>query len=317
LSQRDLPLWARGVAAGLLLFSSWWLFNTEGIRSFVGDSVGAVSLGVIAASTLRGMHLPLALWPDGPWRKQFSVPAVLATATLVAALILIARASGWDDAVTQIDIGSAITVVVGAVGLGFAVGFVRQRRYLAWYGIAVGLAMLPTACGLLFGSRSLAGVAPVVPSLMALTAIGITSKLVTEEIAFRRLVIGIAPGAGLLAVLASAAAAMAWYALLSRSGIGGPAITLVGTLGALCAGCIYVLSKSLVVSALFNAVYTAAHLSVALTARSEATGGIATVTTPAWVAAAAVSVTLAVVVVKQNGFFGNLREAASTNVTRS
>ena len=115
MSQRDLPIWARGVAAGLLLFASWWLFNTEGIRSVVGDSIGALCLGVIAASILQGMHLPFALWPDGPWRKQFSVPGVVATAAVLAIMILIPRAVRSDVLASQLDVGYGIVVVVGNV----------------------------------------------------------------------------------------------------------------------------------------------------------------------------------------------------------
>ena len=340
MSQRDLPIWARGVAAGLLLFASWWLFNTEGIRSVVGDSIGALCLGVIAASILQGMHLPFALWPDGPWRKQFSVPGVVATAAILAIMILIPRAVRSDVLASQLDVGYGIVVVVGAVGLGFAVGFVKQRRYLAWYGIALGLALLPLAIELVVGSLSASGgttgicffslpqiqtagnpldgcTVAMVPSLLFLTAIGATSKVVTEEIAFRRLLIGITPGAGLLSILGSAATALLWYVVLFRSGVGGTDIIVLGTLGALSAGCIYVLSKSLLVSALYNAVYTAGYWSLALAASGSARTGIGTASPSMWIAASAISVALAAIIAKRNGFFGNLREAASTDATRS
>ena len=316
LSQRDLPLWARGIASGLLLFASWWLLNTEGIRSAVGDSIGALCLGVIAASTLQGMRLPLALWPDGPWRKRFSVPAVIVTATLLAAMILSAKATGSEVLATQIDIGAAITVVVGTIGLGFAFGFVRQARYLAWYGIAVGLAILPVAFDLVFASPNRGAIDRVFPSLLVLTAVGVTSKLVTEELAFRRLLIGIAPGAGLLSIMASTATALVWFALLSRAGIGGYSIVLMGTLGALSAGCIYVLSKSLLVSALFNAVYSAGYWTIALTTTSQNAAATATVSTTAWGTAATVTVLLAAIIFKRNGLVGNLKEVTSTDATR-
>jgi hypothetical protein len=340
LTQRDLPIWARAVAAGLLLFASWWLFNTEAIRSVVGDSVGALCLGVIAASILQGMHLPFALWPYGPWRKQFSVPWVIATALLVAIMILIARAVRSDLLATQVDVGTGITVVVGAIGLGFAIGFVRQRRFLKWYGIALGLALLPLAFELLAESIGASGVSAglcvlsspqdpiagsplgnctvaLVPSLVFLTAIGVTSKLVTEEIAFRRLLIGITPGAGLLSVLASTATAFLWYAVLAKSGAAATGIVALGTLGAFSAGCIYVLANSLLVSALFNAVYTAGYWTLALSTSDSASAATSAISHPMWIASSAICVVLAAIIAKRNGFFGNIREAAPPDATRS
>jgi hypothetical protein len=296
---------------------------------------------VIAASILQGMRLPFALWPDGPWRKQFSVPAVVATAAVLSTMILIARVVRSDVLAGQLDVGNGITVVVGTVGLGFAVGFVKQRRYLKWYGIALGLAFLPLASELAFGSLGASGDAvrlcvfslpesqaagspidgcavALVPSLVFLTAIGATTKAITEEIAFRRLLIGITPGAGLLSVLGSAVTALLWYVVLFRSGVGGTGIIVLGTLGAISAGCIYVLAKSLLVSALFSAAYTAGYWSLALTTTSGgAAVGFGVAPPSMWIAASMMSVTLATIIAKRNGFFGNLKEVASTNATRS
>ena len=340
MSQRDLPIWARTVAAGLLLFASWWLLNTEAIRSVVGDSVGALCLGVIAASILQGMHLPFALWPEGPWRKQFSVMAVIATAAAVATFILIARVVQADVLADQIEIGNGIAIVVGAVGLGFAVGFVRQRRYLAWYGIALGLALFPLVVELIMGAlrgnavttglcffsspldqpagSPMDGCAvALVPALLFLSAIGVATKVITEEIAFRRLLIGMAPGAGLLSVLGSTVTAFLWYVVLIRSGVGGTGIVVLGSLGALSAGCIYVLSKSLLVSALFSGVYTAGFWSLSLSTPAGVTTEIGAASPTMWISASLMSVALATIIAKQNGFYGNLREAASTDASGS
>ncbi len=62
MSQRDLPLWARGLAAALLIIASWWLVETDTLRGAVGDSIALVSLGIVTVSILQGMHLPLGLW---------------------------------------------------------------------------------------------------------------------------------------------------------------------------------------------------------------------------------------------------------------
>lgn len=313
MSPRDPPLWARGVAAGLLLFASWWLLDTDSMRDTIGDSVGALCLGVIAASILQGMRLPLGIWPEGPWRKRFAIPAVVGTALVVAALLLVSRVAPIDALVSQVELGTGISVVVGAVALGFVVAFVRQRRYLAWYGIAVLLGITPFASELLLGTTRV-GI-NVLPSLAFLTAIGTTSKLVTEELAFRRLLIGVAAGAGLLSVLVSSIAGLGWFFLLSRLGVGNGELVIMGTLGAVSAGCVFVLSKSLVASALFSAVFFAGHMSLTFASTTVGTPAEALRTPATWIAAFIVSAVLAGVVVRRNGFFGNLKETVQTDVT--
>ena len=321
LSPRDPPLWTRGVAIGLLLFASWWLFDTEPIRDLVGNSIGALCLGAIALSILQGMHLPLGVWPDGPWRKQFSVPAVIGVAIVLSAMILISKVASLDSFVEQLDFGTAVAVVGGTVALGFGLGMVKQRRYLKWYGIASLLGILPSACGFAVGAhfaQTELSSTMVLPSLIFLTAIGTASKLVTEEIAFRRLLIGVTDGSGLLIVLVSCLVSLAWYAILARSGIGGAGAVLIGTMGALSAGCLYVLSRSLVVSAIFSAVYSAGFSSIAVTSLAADTAGtLDGVSITMWIAAFVVCVGLAVVTVRKHGFVGNLRETASVNVTRN
>lgn len=335
MSLRDPPLWARGVAAGLLLFASWWLLNTESIRVVIGDSIGALCLGVIAASILQGMHLPLGIWPEGPWRKQFSVPAVVGTSVLLAAMILVAKIAVLDAVVSNVDWGTGIIVVTGAVGLGFAAGFVRQRRYLAWYGYALLLGILPFISHVTIDLLSANGGAgplcyfsvpeneidcnlALVPSLVFLTSINVAGKLVTEEIAFRRLLIGVAVRSGLLSVILSCVVAFCWYQLLSYSGIGDAGTVILGTLGALSAGAIYVLSRSLVVSALFSAVYAASHASLSIAATSlDAPFDTDARSIAFWGTTFGLSVVLATLVARKNGFFGNLKEKTSTNVTRN
>jgi hypothetical protein len=341
MSPRDPPLWTRGVAIGLLLIASWWLLNTEGIRVVIGDSIGALCLGVIAVSILQGMHLPLALWPEGPWRKQFSVSAVVSTAVLVALMILISNVASMDALIGRLDVGTGIVVVIGTVGLGYAAGFVKQRRYVQWYGIALFLGILPFISELIFGSSSTGGAGvplcyfsvpqdqtvggptsgcsiPLLPSLVFLTAIGTASKLVTEEIAFRRLLIGVAPRSGLLSILLSSGTAFCWYLLLSHFGVEERGMIVLGTLGALSAGCIFALSKSLIVSGFYSAVYAAGYLSLTVAKTSAgAPNDVDGTTNAIWITASAVSVALAAVIVRRNGFFGNLKETTSTDVTRN
>jgi len=329
---RDPPVWARGVAAAFLLVASWWLLNTNSIRGLVGESIGALCIGVIAASILQGMHLPLAIWSEGPWRKRFAAPAVIGTAIGLAALILIARIANIDTMVDQLDLGTGILCVIGAVGLGFGVGFVRQRTYLAWYGFALALGIVPFLSDLVVTSFNTADrtvplcllSAPssengctiaVLPSAIFLTAVGVASKLVTEELAFRRLLIGAAARAGISSILFSSLVALAWYLVLSRSGVGTTGSVVAGAVGALSAGCIYVLSKSLVASAIFSAAFAASNISAAAAnapVGTPAEGWVVSLTY--LVAASVVSLLLCSVVFRKHGFLGNLKEATSRHV---
>jgi hypothetical protein len=315
------------VAAALLLLASWWLLNTMSIRVFVGESIGALCLGVIAVSILQGMHLPLAIWPDGPWRKQFATPAVLGTAFVIAALILISRVANVEPAVERIDLGNGIAVVIGTVGLGFGVAFVKQSKFFAWYAIALVLAVLPFLTSLALGDRTVPLCmfsvpvsetncnAAVIPSLVFLTGVGVTFKLVTEELAFRRLLIGASSGAGIASILFSSLVACAWYLVLSRAGVEVAGGIVTGALGAVSAGCIYVLSKSLVTSAIFTAVYAAGNVSLAVAnATADTTAAVAGDAWPAVIVSSVVALLLAAVVFRKHGFLGNLKEATSRHV---
>jgi len=305
------------MAAVLLLFGSWWLFNTDAVHSVVGDSVGALCLGVVAASILQGMRIPLGLWPDSPWRKRFSVVAVLVTAGILAVSISLFGRSLHAGAEAWLDPGRMVAAVVGSVGLGFGFGFVRQRRLLVWYGIAVGLALVPTALELLFGARAALNL-NTLGLLAFFTAVEFPAKLVTEDIAFRRLLIGTASGAGLVSVLGSATIALIWYLVLKLSGVSGISIIWLGAFGAVSAGSIYVLSKSLMVSALFGAVQAAGYLALNVapnpeTVATDSSGaGVITLITTLLVSAG-----LSTQVFRSNGLLGNLKGISEKDAASS
>jgi hypothetical protein len=277
------------------LFASWWLLSTDALTSSVGSSVGLIGVGVIAFSILRGMHLPSRIWPEGPYRRKFSIPAVLAVALLLAALLLLSRL-GTSEALTDFaDVGMFVLVLAGTVLLGFGFAMVKQRPYVRWYAIALGLALLPHIIGLLFSSPAASSAsgarfclvtlgqssvteselltcrAAALPSFLFLFAIGVTSKLITEEVAFRRLFIGCSGNSGLLTVLAAGVAATAWYVILARAGVTGTAGALLSGVAAVTAGCLFVLSCSLLVSAAYNAAFAASYWAVEL-ARPVAAG---------------------------------------------
>ncbi len=327
MSQRDLPLWARAVAAGLLVFASWWLLSTDALRDTLGDSVGILCLGVISVFILRGMHLPLSVWPFGPWRKSFQVVAVIAVAVVIAGLILLSGMNQPPVLASSIDAGMAVLVVTGALFWGFAYGFVKQRSFLPWYLIAVIIAILPYLVNLLLSiggdgsgdslciwTRQGAAVeaesacqAAMLPTLMFLVAVGATSTLVTAELAFRRLLIGQPQKAGLLAVLGAAVIAAAWYAVLGLMDVSFPAPLVLGAVGALNAGCIYVLSRSLLVSALYSAVFMASYWALTLSLLDAGAQVGPQVPLSIWLTALGIGIGLAAIVAKQNGLFGDLK----------
>ena len=327
MSQRDLPLWARGVAAGLLVFASWWLLSTDALRNTLGDSIGILCLGVISVFILRGMHLPLSIWPFGPWRKSFQVVAVIAVAVVVAGLVLLSGMNQPPVLAGSIDPGMAVLVVTGALFWGFAYGFVKQRSFLPWYLIAVIIAILPYLVNVLLSiggegsgvtlciwTRQSAAVeakttcqAAMLPTLMFLVAVGATSTLVTEELAFRRLLIGQPQKAGLLAVLGAAVVAAGWYAVLGLMDVGFPAPLVLGSVGALNAGCIYVLSQSLLVSALYGGAFMASYWALTLSSLDPGAQLGPQVPFSVWLTALAIGIGLAAIVAKQNGLLGDLK----------
>ena len=231
MSQRDLPLWARGVAALLLLVASWWLVHADAVRDVAGETIAVLCLGLIAASILRGMHLPLGLWPAGPWRSRFSNTAVVGVALVFGAGVVLSSPSETLGA--QLDPAMFITVVGGVIAWGVAWAMVRQRPYLWWYGTAVGVALVPFLVAVLDGALA-AGPpiclvvaapvdqgtpceAPALRTLVFLVAVVSPAALVTLEMAFRRLLIGQPDQAGLVLVLAAAAVHGGWLAFVAPS----------------------------------------------------------------------------------------------------
>ncbi len=330
MSRHDLPVWVRAVAAGLLLFASWWLLNTDVLRDVVGDSLGTVGLIIVAIPVLQGMRLPLRLWPEGPWRKAFRIRAVLAVAVGLGAMLLLARLGMTDQLADRVDVGTVALVATGAVCWGFGVAMVRQRSYLRWYGLAFVLALVPVVTGLFLADSSLNGEglsgscllsvgppqtdsglarcdAALLPSFAFLLALGIASRLVTEELAFRRLLIGCARRTGLLWVLGAAIVAVLWSVVLATSGVGTSGIVPLVGLTAVAAGCLYVLSCSLMVSTVFSATVMAGFGALVLARPHEADGSLyEQVPVAIWLPLAVVATGLCIFVARRHGVVGSL-----------
>ena len=278
--QLDLPLWARGVAAILLVIAAWWLLHTETLHGVAGDAIAPLSLGIVAGFILRGMHLPLGLWPNGPWRKEFATHMLLVVALIFGAFTVATRPSSSPELTGILTPGMFVMVVAGVVAWGAALACVEQRGYLQWYVVAAVAGLAPwlvAVAGLLVGGGESASFCLVsthggpdaagcsttaVDALVFLTAIGVAGALITFELAFRRLLIGHPDHAGLVLVLASAAVAVLWWLAVapSLSGVTPPWWVLM--LGAVGAGSVYVLSGTLLVASVYTGVVMAGYASL-------------------------------------------------------
>lgn len=274
MSQRDLPLWARAVVGGLLVVVSWWLLSAEGIRSLIGSSVGVAVLGIVSASSLRGMHLPLGLWLDGPWRQRFSVGSVVVVSVVFATVMVMADPQA-PSALSLIDPGAFGLVLVGVVAWGFTWSLVVQRRYVGWYAIATMAGLAPFFTGILTQGLAnpdglcLLSVDPGIGCegatlrvLGFLTPTYAAIALITTELTFRRLLIGTPSDANVFFVVASAVVFTVWTALV---GADAPLVDIpwwLALCGALTAGSLYALGGSLLVSSLYTGLLYASYFGV-------------------------------------------------------
>lgn len=262
MSQRDLPLWARAAAALLVVFASWWLVRTSVIRTVIGPSVAWIGTGVVAAFVLRGMHLPLGLWPDGPVRPRFRPAWVIGTTLVFAALVVLGNPATAAPLGETLDPGLYAVVIIGVAGWSFAVAFVEQRQFVPWLIAAVALAAAPalaamaggavsTACVFAMDAADVPCAAGMVQAAAFTTAAVTAAAFVSHELAFRRMILGRSRGAGLVLVVGSAAAAVAWEVAL-HSGHLSAGDTAWWAAAGLSAGALYACSGSLLVSSLYT-----------------------------------------------------------------
>lgn len=266
MSQPDAPVWVRGVAAVLALVASWWLVHTDAIRGFLGDSVAALSLGVVAVFVLRGTRQPLGLWPRRYRRDGFSIAWAMVIGGSAAGLIALAGASPHVTATVRRLLvenpGAVLLVMAGTVALAVGVGLVRQRRYARWYWLAVIAGLTPVLLsGILGWAPISSGAAPVrIPGLLAFFfwIVADTSRVfVTEELAFRRMLIGTPDRASTTGVLAGAGVSAVWLAIIGPDApsTGWQLVHMFAV--ASVSGGLYVLSRSLLVAALYHGAYRA------------------------------------------------------------
>ncbi|MFQ6045311.1 MAG: hypothetical protein ACE5PT_02995 [Gemmatimonadales bacterium] len=266
-----MTLWARGAAVPLLILASWWAGRTEALRNLAGESIAVAALGVVAVFILRGMNLPLGLWPEGPIRRKLDVKVVALVALMFVLLVVAPHPEAYPGLEAILDPTALAVASVGVGALAVSAGLVEQWPVGRWYGIAAGAALLPVAVGLALapGSTDLcvfsAGPgsgceAALVPALSFGAAVAVPMTFVTEELAFRRMLLGRGAGAGLALVLGAALAASLWWALAWRGAWSvGP---WFWALGAVAAGGLYALSGSLIVSAWYSGLLLAGQFAL-------------------------------------------------------
>lgn len=309
LSPRDLPLWARGAAVLLLWIAAWYVPRSESLAATVGFSSLEVGAGVVAVSLLLGMRLPLDLWPQQPERAGFSLPFAIVFATVMGGVIVLARSSGIPTVLAETDRGLLVVIVAGGTAWALAGGRIQQRIYLRWYGIAAAVAILPLIARMVAVALHPMGW----PTIHWMTfiqvagfffVVGSAAALVTQELAFRRILIGQAGDAGLAVVLISAVAFGVWHATVPDPVGGLLTVVLNGTLHGVVLGSLYSLSRSLLVPAVYHGASTAGMRAFDLGSEGAIPNGSPIIV--GMVMTGVVAAILAYQVMRRSGFMGLL-----------
>jgi hypothetical protein len=312
LSLRDLPVWSRGVAALLVLIAGWYVPRAEGLVTAVGYSALEVSAGVVAVSLLLGMRLPFDLWPQQPERERFSIPLAVLVAAVMGGLILASRPSGVTADLATTNRGLLVMIVAGGTVWAVGWGRIRQRAFARWYAVAGVAALVPVVvrvAAVMLQDR-------VLPAIHLTTFVQVggfffvaaaAGALVTQELAFRRLLIGQAGDAGLAVVLIAAVVFGCWLAVVPEPPGGVLQAGVSGALHGVVLGSLYTLSRSLLVPAVYHGVSASGIRAFDLAAiPTEGATGVTDVVGVGMVATGIVGAILAYHVYRQSGFLGLL-----------
>ena len=321
MSPRDLPVWSRGAAVLLVLIAAWYAPRSDALVTLAGHSSLALGAGVVATSLLLGMRLPLDLWPQQPERERFSLPFALLLAVVMGGLIVMSRSSGIPGYLAEFDRGLLVAIVVGGTAWALGWGKIRQRAFLGWYGVAAAVGLVPLIAKIIAATLEQGGLPPVelgtffqvgVFSLVA----GAAGALVTQELAFRRVMIGQAGDAGLALVLISALAFGAWLAVAPDPPGGALHAATLGTLQGVVLGSLYTLSRSLLVPALYHGVSTAGLRAFDLASVPvEGTASSNDYVMAGMAATGIVAAMLAYRVSRRSGFIGLLKRRHTTDAS--
>ena len=313
MSPRDLPPWARGTTAVLVLIAAWYVPRSDSLAPVVGSSALEISAGVVAVSILLGMRLPLDLWPQHPERERFSLPAAAGAAVVMGVVLVLAEPTELPAIMADTDSGALFAIIVGGAVWALAWGRLHQRVFLRWYGFAAAAAGIPVLVGVIALAIQ-GGALPTISWGQYLRVagfflvVGSAGTLVTQEIAFRRVLVGQAGDAGLATVLLAAVVFGAWHGLAPDPVGGVLRVAVTASLHGVVLGSLYALSRSLLVPAFYHGVSTAALRAFDLTAAApDGAPPYADRMTWAVVATAIVASGLGYQVLQRSGFLGVLR----------
>jgi len=257
-SSLDLSWRARLALALALVITAAGLPRLAVVRQLAGGTAVPLAAGLCALVALLAARLPLGFaW--GPAGSQRAVPEVArgfaVGAACAAALIwqgndaLLARL--WRD-----DRAASLALLAGVAAWGGAVAATRQRALLRWYAVAAAAALLP-AILLIAVLRPAVPASGFAAAFVFFLAADTTVAFVTEELAFRRALVGPPDSAGLGTLALTAFVFGLWHAVQPGYGAA-PLGTLLGTaLGGFVAGCVYALSGSLTAAALYHGLHNA------------------------------------------------------------
>lgn len=237
---------------------AWSLSRADAAVAVAGGTLVPLTAGLVSIAVLLLTRRSLGLWAwDRAGRAAAPEPTrgvlvgcVIAVGLLVGGNVLRTRGL-WQG-----DWSAVVALLAGAAGWGAVLARGGQRALRHWYGVAAAAALLPVAAmvGVL---RPTMAAGPFLSALAFFVVVDAAVLLVTEELAFRRALIGSPAEAGLGAIVFAAIVFGLWHAVQPGYD-GSPVWSFVGTaLGGFITGCLYVLSGSLTVAALYHALHNA------------------------------------------------------------
>ena len=254
-SSPDLSRRARLALAALLLVSAWGLPRVAFLSPFGGTLV-PLAAGVLALVFIAAGGLPLGLWPDTALRSVPEVSRGVAIGCLIASALVVDGNAARAAALGSVDPAALVALLAGAGAWAASAARARQRPLARWYLAAAAAALGPMLLVML-ALRPQVSSGPFLSATIFFLAADGAVLLATEELAFRRALLG-SPKTVRLSELALVAIVFGgWHALQPAYGAA-PGWTLLGTaVGGFVTGCLYALSGSLSVAAIYHALHNA------------------------------------------------------------